>query len=85
MSSQKYPNTKCKVFNPLILDKLESMAERYEAFKEREAEAKKAFGRGFGGGGNSGNGRGGGGGGRGCFNCGKDGHISRNCQEPKRR
>ena len=78
-------STLCDI-NSFILDKLQSMAERYEAFKEREAEAKNAFGRGFGrGGSDGGNGRGGGGGGRGCFNCGKDGHISRNCQEPKRR
>ena len=43
---------------------------RYEKFKEREAEAKAAFGgRNFGGGG--------GGGGRGCFNCGEEGHMSR--------
>ena len=43
----------------------------YEKFKEREAEAKAAFGgRNFGGGG-------GGGGGRGCFNCGEEGHMSR--------
>lgn len=50
---------------------LSSMADRYEKFKEREAEAKAAFGgRNFGGGG---------GGGRGCFNCGEEGHMSREC------
>merc|ERR1711953_1108302 len=47
---------------------LPRMADKWEAFKEREAEAKKAFG-GRGGGGGSGGGRGGGGGG--CFNCGQ--------------
>lgn len=78
-----------------VPDELVTMAERYEKYKEREAEARKAFGgRGFGGGGGGGfngggsfgggGGRGGGGGDRGCFNCGQCGHISRNCPEPRR-
>ena len=63
--------------------------ERYEKFKEREAEAKAALGgRGFGGGGDRrGGGFGGGGfggGGGACFNCGQGGHLSRNCSEPRR-
>jgi len=56
---------------------LSSMSDRYEKFKEREAEAKAAFGgRNFGGGG--------GGGGRGCFNCGEEGHMSRECPSQRR-
>ena len=47
---------------------LSTMAVKYEAFKQREAEAKAAFG-----------GRNFGGGGRGCFNCGEEGHMSREC------
>jgi len=48
---------------------LQKMADKYEIFRQREAEAKKAFGgRNFGGGG-----------GRGCFKCGEEGHMSREC------
>jgi len=48
---------------------LQKMADKYEIYKQREAEAKKAFGgRNFGGGG-----------GRGCFKCGEEGHQSREC------
>ena len=83
-----------------IPNELVTLAEKYEAFREREAEARKNFGRSFQGGNGCYNcgmdghqsrdcptgGRGGGrgGGGSGCFNCGKPGHLSRNCPEPRR-
>lgn len=82
-----------------VPEELITMAEKYEKYKEREAEARKAFGGGnFRGGsgcyncGEDGHqsrdcpnrGRSNGGGGQGCFNCGKSGHISRNCPEPRR-
>ena len=51
-----------------IPNELVTLAEKYEAFREREAEARKTFGRSFQGGGGSG-----------CYNCGMDGHQSRDC------
>ena len=52
-----------------VPNELPRMADKWEAFKEREAEARKMFG-----------GRGGGGGGGdGCFKCGEPGHMSREC------
>ena len=51
-----------------ILPELVDMAERYEAMKRRKMEEEGSFG-----------GRGGRGGGSGCFNCGQEGHMSREC------